>query len=570
MKWPNYLKNRLVVFGGLGTAIAAICCFTPVLVWGAVALGLAGIVAYLDFVLLPLLAVALVVTYAGIRQVKKGHGAGRSEAPSVRSTPATPSGSPGDDRQGEDPPSETYDLVVIGGGSAAFAAAVKTSELGGRAVIVNSGLPIGGTCVNVGCVPSKTFVRAGESAYRARQTPFDGIRTEGGVSDFGAVSRQTQALVRSLRQEKYVDVVSGDPNVTIIEERARIEAPHVVEVSGQQFQARNILIATGARTYVPDIPGLTDAGYLTNEELYSLERQPDHLIVLGGRYVALENAQAFARLGSRVTILQRSDRILPSESADLTDALTMYLRDEGIEVRTGVTTRAVRRDEGGIVVEIEMNGEERLVRGSHLLLATGRQGNTDDLGLEALGIEIGPRGFLPVDDALGTGAAHVFGAGDVIGEPMFVYTAAYEGALAARNAMEDTQEARDYAALPWVVFTDPQLAGVGLDETQATEAGIEIDVAKISLENVPRSIAARDTRGFIKLIRDRATDRLVGARILAPEGSELLMEVTLAIKHGITVRELTESFHPYLTLSEGIKLAAISFNKDVRKLSCCA
>ncbi len=466
--------------------------------------------------------------------------------------------------------STVYDLVVVGGGSAAFAAAIKTSELGGRAAVVNDGLPIGGTCVNVGCVPSKTFVRAGESAFRARQTPFDGIRADGGVSDFGAVTGQTQELVRSLREDKYVDVVKDDPNIAIIEGRARIAAPNVVEVGEVRLRARYVLIATGARTFVPDVPGLHEVDYLTNEDLYTLEDRPDHLIILGGRYVALENAQAFARLGSRVTVLQRSPRILPTEAADLTDELTAYLRSEGIDIRTGVTARAVRRDGTELVVETIVEGEVRVVRGSHLLLATGREGNTDDLGLEALGIETDRRGFLQVDDSLRTCAPHVFGAGDVLGGDMFVYTAAYEGALAAGNALEDTQKARDYTALPWVVFTDPQVAGVGLDETQAAEAGIDVDVAKLSLDHVPRSIAAHDTRGFIKLIRDRETDMLVGARILAPEGSELLMEVVLAIKHRITVREFTETIHPYLTLSEGIKLAAITFGKDVKTLSCCA
>lgn len=464
----------------------------------------------------------------------------------------------------------TYDLAIVGGGSAAFAAAIKTSELGGRAVIVNDGLPIGGTCVNVGCVPSKTVVRAAESVHRAQHTLFEGIRVESAVSDFSAVMRQTQALIGSLRQGKYIDVVEGDANITIIEGRARLATPHTVEVGGHTLRAKNILVATGARTFVPEIPGLDEVGYLTNEALYRLDELPERLIVLGGRYVALENAQAFARLGSRVTVLQRSPRILPTEAADLTDALTGFLREEGLDVRTGVTTRAVRGAEGEVIVETLIDGEAHVFRGSHLVLATGRQANTEALGLGALDIETDRRGFLKVDETLRTAVPTIFGAGDVLGEHMFVYTAAYEGSLAAHNAVQDEHRPRDYRALPWVVFTDPQVAGVGLDEAQAAEAGIDFDVSVLPLEEVPRSIAARDTRGFIKLIRDRATDRLVGARILAPEGSELLMEVALSIKYGITVHELTETFHPYLTLSEGIKLAAIAFSKDVRKLSCCA
>jgi mercuric reductase len=192
------------------------------------------------------------------------------------------------------------------------------------------------------------------------------------------------------------------------------------------------------------------------------------------------------------------------------------------------------------------------------------------LGLDALGIEPVRIGLLRVDETLRTRVPTIFAAGDVLGEEMFVYTAAYEGRLAARNALQNFQLKRDYTGLPWVVFTDPQVAGVGLDERQAAQAGLDFEVSKLPLGQVPRSLAARDTRGFIKLIRERESDRVIGARILAPEGSELLMEVALAVRYGITTRELGETFHPYLTLSEGIKLAALTFHRDVTKLSCCA
>ncbi len=286
---------------------------------------------------------------------------------------------PSTNGQGED--SEMFDLVSIGGGSAAFAAAIKTSELGGRAVIINDGLPIGGTCVNVGCVPSKTLIRAAEATHQAAHHHFDGITGHSRVTDFAAVTRQAQALVAELRQKKYVDVVADDPNITIIEGRASLVSEHLIEVNGQRLMAENILIATGARTFVPDIPGLDDVGYLTNETAYRLEEQPEHLIVLGGRYIALENAQLFARLGSKVTVLQRSARILPTEAADLTDALTGYLSEEGIDVRTGVAIESVRREGDEIVVETMIGGAVYTFRGSHLLLATGRQGNTESLGL---------------------------------------------------------------------------------------------------------------------------------------------------------------------------------------------
>ncbi len=209
-------------------------------------------------------------------------------------------------------------------------------------------------------------------------------------------------------------------------------------------------------------------------------------------------------------------------------------------------------------------------RAEHVLVATGRRPNTTGLGLEEIGVQLDADGFVVVDDTLRTGATSVWAKDDVIGDPSFVYTAACEGALAAKNALTGGARGRDYRALPWVIFTDPQVAGVGLDERGAREQGLEYEASFLPLSHVPRSIAARDTRGFVKLIRDPSTDLLLGARVLAPEGSELLMELSLAIRHSIPVAELASTLHPYLTLSESIKLVAISFGKDVSSLSCCA
>jgi len=470
-----------------------------------------------------------------------------------------------------------YDLLVVGGGSAAFAAARKASDLGHRALIVNDGpsnggLRLGGTCVNVGCVPSKALLRAAEAHHRAGHHPFDGITSESEVTDFGAVTDQVQALVDTLQQEKYLDVVADDPNVEIREGWARLAGPQSIEVDGDTITGRRILVATGARPFVPDIPGLGDVDYLTNEDLYTLDDRPEHLIVVGGGYVGLENAQAFARLGSEVTILQRSDHVLSGEDVDVAEALTDYLQAEGVSVFTNAEVQAVQRSNGHLLVQVEGPDYEapETITGSHLLVATGRRGNTDRLGLDELGLQTHGRGFLTVDETLGTDIDSIYGAGDVIGDPSFVYTAAYEAELAAENALTDAPSARNDEPRPWVVFTDPQVAGVGVGERQAQVQGIDVEVSTLSLDEVPRALAARDTRGFIKLLREREGGRLVGARILVPEGSELLMHLSTAVQQGWTADELTNRLHPYLTLSEGVKLAALAFDRDVETLSCCA
>lgn len=473
-------------------------------------------------------------------------------------------------KSGESSVNFDYNLIIIGGGSAAFSAAIKASELEKKVLMINDDLPIGGTCVNVGCVPSKTLIRTAEQFYNANHPNFSGIKPGDNKINFKEVINQKRELVEDLRQKKYVDVISDDPNVTVLKGRAKLVDKNTVKVNSETKTADTILIATGSSSFIPEIPGLKESGFYTNDTLYELEELPEHIIVLGGRYIALENAQMFARLGSKVTILQRSNRIIPTEMPDVSETLTEYLKNEGIEIKTNVKVNSVSNKSGKVCLDITIDGKDEIVEGTHLFVATGRKGNTNNMGLENLGIELFGNGFIKTDEYNRTNVPNIFTAGDVTGENLFVYTAAYAGALAVENAYTDELRNKDYSVLPWVIFTDPQVAGVGMDENPAFEAGIEYDTSVLQVKDIPRALAARNTKGFIKLIRNKETDKLIGARILASEGSELLMEVSLAIKHGITVNEIKQMFHPYLTLSEGIKLAAIGFDKDVSKLSCCA
>jgi mercuric reductase len=460
-------------------------------------------------------------------------------------------------------------LLVAGGGSAAFAAARRAVALGGRVTIVNAGLPIGGTCVNVGCVPSKALIRAADAHHRAARQAFAGIAGASRVTDFTALLGQLRELVGELRQAKYVDAIHGLDGVRVVEGRARVRSARALEVDGRILRGDAVLIATGAAPRVPAITGLGAVPYMTSESIFAVDRQPRSLLVLGGGYVAVELAQALARLGTRVTLLQRAARILPHESPALTDALADALRADGVEVVTGVTVRRVTRQADGLVATAA-GDVPRAYRAEHLLVAAGRQANTGALGLQAVGVAVDAAGFVRVDEGLRTMCQGIYAAGDVIGAPMYVYTAAYEGELAAENAITGAAQARDYRALPWVVFTDPQLAGVGLDQAQACARGYAAEAVTVPLSAVPRARVARDVRGSITLVRDRASDRLLGARILAAEGGELVMEAALAIRHGLRVRQLATAFHPHLTLGEGVKLAALAFDTDLARLSCCA
>ena len=462
-------------------------------------------------------------------------------------------------------------LLILGGGSAAISAALRASELGGRATIMNDGLPMGGTCVNVGCVPSKTLIRAAETLHRAvNPPPFEGLATSGRMADFRSVMEQKRKLVEDLRSAKYAEVIVDDERIRFLTGRGRIVGARAIEVNGETVNGDAILIATGSRTMLPRLEGIKEVDYLTNESAFELNELPESLIVVGGGYIALECAQMFSRFGSRVTVVQRSQHLLSRQPVEVGEGLAGYLGNEGLEIVTGAELMRVDSTDAGVALEIRVNGEGRTLTATRILVATGRKGNAGGIGLEEIGIHPNGNGFVTVNDQLESSAEGVYAAGDVIGEELYVYTAAYEGALAAENALNGTAGKRDYTALPWVIFTDPQVAGVGWDEAQAEARGIEVDVASLSMEHVPRAIAARDTRGFVQLIRNRRDDHLVGARILASEGSELLMEISLAIKYGIPVSEIKTAFHPYLPLGEAVKLAALTFEKDVGKLSCCA
>jgi mercuric reductase len=309
---------------------------------------------------------------------------------------------------------------------------------------------------------------------------------------------------------------------------------------------------------------------LDNVSAMALERLPGSLIVIGGSAVGLELAQMFARLGVRVTVLEALSRLVPSEDAEVGEALCGYLRAEGLAVHTGVEIEQVHHTSGGYRVRFAQGGAREVASAEQLLVATGRRANTRGFGLEGAGVVLGQKGEIAVNEFLQSANPDIYAAGDVIGDPMFVYVAAYAGTLAAENALEGNVRRYDLTALPKVTFTDPAVASVGLTEHQARARGIEPVVSKLPLEHVPRSLAARDTRGFVKLVADRATRKILGAHILASEAGEMVTEPALAIKFGLTIEDLTATFHPYLTLSEGIKLAAQTFSRDVAKLSCCA
>lgn len=466
-----------------------------------------------------------------------------------------------------------FDLIIIGGGSAAFSATIKAESLGLSTLMVNGGLDFGGTCVNVGCVPSKNLIRAGETAYHASHSNFSGIKPKGVDIDFAQVIKDKKKLVATLQEKKYMDVVSDFENLKMITGWAEFKDNKTIVVDGKtEYTALKFIIATGATTNIPNIEGLNEIGYLTNVSLFDLEEKPESITIMGAGYIGLEIAMAYNRLGIKVRIIEFTDRVLRTQTSDISEALETQMRKEGIEILPNF--RAVKFEKNGNETIIHCKCPDgsftKIVEKGKVVVASGTKPNTQKLGLQNIGLQLTKSGHIEVNEKMETNLQNIYAIGDATNTPAFVYTAAFEGKIAVENAFSGAQNKANYSSLPWVVFTDPQVAGAGLDEAQAEQQNIPYEVSKIELKDVPRAIAANDTRGFIKLVRNIETDKLIGARIVAPEGGELIQQLSMAIKYDITVKDLAESFYPYLTLGEGIKLAAITFGKDVSKLSCCA
>jgi mercuric reductase len=414
------------------------------------------------------------------------------------------------------------------------------------------------------------MIRGAHIAHLLAEHPFAGIGRQAPAVDRRTLVAQQQARVEELRHVKYESILeSRNESIRLLHGAARFEDARTLTVTlpdgrTETVRADRILAATGASPAIPDVPGLKNTPYWTSTEALVAEDLPEHLIIYGGSVVALELAQAFLRLGSEVTLVARST-LLSKEDPAIGAELACVLEGEGMRVLTHTALRSVRFEGNRFLAEA---GSEQLA-GDRLLIATGRRANTGLLGLENAGVRTDDGGAIVIDERMQSTADGVYAAGDCTNSPEYVYVAAAGGTRAAIN-MTGGDARLDLSVLPAVVFTDPQVATVGLSEAQARKRGIEAESRTLTLENVPRALANFDTRGFIKLVAEKGSGRLIGAQLLAGEGGEIIQTAALAMRANMTVADLAGQLFPYLTMVEGIKLCAQTFTKDVKQLSCCA
>jgi len=452
---------------------------------------------------------------------------------------------------------ERYDTLVLGGGMSGLPLALRAGRHGRVAFVEKEKL--GGTCLNRGCIPTKTMIASATMANQIRHAAEFGVRVGQPEVDLAAVVDRKDKIVDTIRTGSY-RTVDRAASVDLIPAEGHFTGPHRLRVDSTDLEADRIFLAPGLRTAIPPIVGIDTVPYLTSRTLLDLRVLPEHLVVVGGGYIGCEFAQMFRRFGSRVTVVQRAERLLPAEDPDISAAIADGFAADGIDVLTGTSCVAVDGTAGAILVQCD-DGTQ--LAGSHLLIATGRTPNTDKLGLEHLGLEPDARGFLPVDDTLHTGAEGVWAIGDIRGGPMFTHTARHDADVAYRTVFRGQVRSTAQRVVPHGVFVDPEVGAVGLTEPQARADGHDVIIGRQDFAGVVRARAIGDTRGLVKFVVDAATDRILGCHIAGPHAAELVHEAVIAMHTGARYTDIADAIHIHPTLAEGVNTAAGGVHREI-------
>lgn len=454
-----------------------------------------------------------------------------------------------------------YDAIVIGSGQAGVPLSFRFADIGWQVALIEKSY-LGGTCINNGCTPTKTMVHRAQVAYYARNAARWGVRTSDVSADLAAIVTQKNRVVHSFRDGKQKQMMRR-PNLHFYNGQARFVGVHQVLVGETLLESEKIFINTGGRARAPLIPGLDKIPYLTNENIMDLTALPEHLIVLGGGYIGLEFGQMFARFGSRVTIIQRAAQIVPREDPEVAVELQRVLEEEGLTFLLNARATRVEQEGDTIVVSVDRASGPSIVSGSHLLVAIGRRPNTDDLGLEKAGIETDQFGFIKVNARLETNVPGTWALGDVKGGPAFTHISYNDFQIVDANLTQGKNLTTDNRIVPYSVFTDPQLGGVGMTEKEARAKGYQLKIGRIPMSHVARAIERDETAGLMKIIVDAATNRILGATVLATDGGELIHVLYTLMLGNLPYTLLKGAVYIHPTLAEGF----FSLMEDVKPVN---
>ena len=462
-------------------------------------------------------------------------------------------------KQWQKPKRFDRNVIVIGAGSAGLVSAYIAAMVKAKVTLVEAH-DMGGDCLNTGCVPSKALIKSAKVAHQVADSARFGIQSGAPVIDFPAVMRRVRDVITAIEPHDSVERFTG-LGVDCVKGYARFVDPWTIEIDGaRQLTAKSFIIATGAAPFIPPLPGVEDSGYLTSETLWDAmadrPNAPNRLVILGGGPIGCELAQAFQRLGSKVTIVEMADRLLLKEDADAAALVTARLQSEGVSVHTA--HRALRFASGKTLVVEGPQGEKSIAY-DDIIIAVGRKPRVSGFGLEELGLVVG--GQLANDDCLRTNMPHSYCAGDVAGRQQLTHGGSHEAWYASVNALARPfkKYRTDYRVLPRVTYTEPELATVGLTEAEAHKQGLSFDVTRYDLDDLDRAIAESEAHGFVKILTAKGSDRILGATIIGQNAGEILAEVTFAMKHKMGLRKILQTIHPYPTWAEANKYAAGQF-----------
>jgi mercuric reductase len=466
--------------------------------------------------------------------------------------------------------SDNHDIVILGSGSTAFAAALRAQSRGARVLMIEKSV-LGGTCVNWGCIPSKTLIHAARFRRETALGAQVGLGVREGEIDFTTLSAHKELVVQYLRQSKYLDILQDVPGLDLVKGTGRFIDSHTIEAGNRRIKGERILIATGGFPRIINIPGLSEVDYLTSRSALLLKTLPSSLIVIGGGVIALELGQMYQRLGCRVTVLEHGPRILPVVESEPALALMQALVDEGMRIEVGAAVCSVRKDGDATVVDADIDGIREEFAAEMLLLAVGTAPASAGIGLEKARVEVDQKGFVRVDEMMRTTAPGIWAAGDVIGGMMIATVGAREGIVAVDNMFDPGCGCRmDYSTAPMAIFTDPEVGMVGHTAASAVKAGYDTLTNTMPVSAIPKAHVTGHTAGAIKMVADRKTRRLLGVHLSCERGAELINEAALAIRFKLTIEELANTLHVYPSMGEGLRLCAQGFSRDLSKLSCCA
>ncbi len=464
-----------------------------------------------------------------------------------------------------------YDLVILGGGAAAFAAVNRANQRERRTLMINDSkkLPLGGTCVNVGCIPSKIMLHQGKEYYYPTHSKFKGIKVKG-KADFVVALKETREMIESFRAKNYINVIKKQKYVDFKEGLASFVDEHTVSVGNNKYKADYILIATGASAFIPPIKGIENIDYLTNANVFELKKQPKSVIIYGAGPEGMEFSQIFHHFGTKVTVLQRSDRILTKHDSLIAEELRKHLEEEGITIYTGVEAKEIKKTKNGIEIAVSIKDKDlKKITAEKLFLGTGLSPHTKEINVDKAGVQLDERGFVKINKYMQTFKKHIYAAGDVTGIMPLETVAAKQGNIAVMNMFENANKTINYNEIPHAVFTSPEVASVGITEEEYMKKYNTCMCSTVRLEHVEKALAIKDARGLIRMVLDHKTKQVLGVQIVGPMAADIITIATYAIKNKMTIDDIRDIVHVFPTLSEMIKKVAQSFEQNLDSMACC-